>query len=124
MREKRRFPRYDVSSLSQFSAKTAQGSIGEILVNLSEGGCGFWAPAEDFRSTQGQQVKLEMRVEGVSKESLNLEGSVAYVIPYPYEGQLGFMYGIKFSEESCSRVQGLVEYLKDLFDGGKIQIAN
>ncbi|MGA0164025.1 MAG: PilZ domain-containing protein [Bdellovibrionota bacterium] len=123
MREKRRFPRYDVSNLSQFSAKTKQGPIGETLVNVSEGGCGFWAPAEDFRSSQGQQVEIELNAKGVIPEPLLLHGAVAYVIPYPYEGQLGFMYGIKFYDESCQKVLGLIEYLKELHNDGKARMA-
>jgi len=97
--EKRLHPRYESTDVPELKLYTVNGPIGEKLMTLSIGGCGFWAPMGDFRFEMGDRVRLTGQVEGCGDPLPEIRGEILYVHPHPIEGQIGRFYGIRFIAE-------------------------
>lgn len=123
MRDRRKFARYDVTSYPQLKAGTTNGPLGEKLMTISIGGCGFWAPAEDTRWRIGERVNVKMFCEGISSEPFEVVGEVLYVQPHPWEAQIGRFYGIKFDEKYQELMAQILDQLDHLYAAGKIKMA-
>lgn len=121
MKEKRRFVRYDVSHFPALKAGIKNGPIGERLMTISEGGCGFWAPSEDFNLRLGEKVHIHLYMGEFSHETRILQGEVLYILPHPMESQIGRLYGIRFREEEIGQIHDLITYLEDQLQQGKIK---
>lgn len=123
MKDKRRFPRYDVSEYPEIKASTASGPMGERLMTISAGGAGFWAPSEDFNFKLGQKVAVTFQIEGVDRADIELRGEVLYIAPHPFESQIGRLYGIKFEAEAQGMVRERIDQLHLLYEEGRIKMA-
>lgn len=91
-------------------------------MTVSIGGCGFWAPVDDFKYKLGERVEVQFQVDGIQDEALKLRGEVLYILPHPYEAQIGRFYGVKFSEESQDLVKDSIGQLELIYQEGKKKI--
>lgn len=123
MRERRQFARYDVSRYPQIRAGTLNAPIGERLMTISIGGCGFWAPAEDCKFAAGEKVRVHLQCEGLHDDVIEVKGEVLYVLPHPFEAQIGRFYGIRFQEEVQELIAEMIDRLESEYQAGKIQMA-
>ncbi|TVQ78409.1 MAG: PilZ domain-containing protein [Bradymonadales bacterium] len=99
MEPRRKYPRYEAKELPELQLRTLAGPIGEKLLNVSRGGCGFWAPFEDFQLRVGQGLRLQLKLDSKGSE-FEIRGELLYVHPCPMESQIGRLYGIRFEAES------------------------
>jgi hypothetical protein len=123
MRERRKFYRYDVSGYPRLKAGTFNGPIGERLMTVSIGGCGFWSPADACNFVVGERVKIALHCEGFSSSPLEVRGEVLYILPHPFEAEIGRFYGIRFFEEYQKVAADLMDELDNEFRAGKISMA-
>ena len=123
MRERRKFSRYDVSRYPRLKGGTFNGPIGERLMTMSIGGCGFWSPADACNFAVGEKVKIALHCEGANFSPIEVRGEVLYILPHPYESQIGRFYGIRFLEEYQDLAAELMEELDNEFLAGKISMA-
>lgn len=123
MKEKRIHARYDVSQFPEMRASTLNGPIGERLMTISVGGCGFWAPAEDFNLTLGTRISLTIEIVMDHPKQLELKGELLYILPHPLDSQIGRFYGVRFREEDQAQVEEAIEQLEALYQEGRIQMA-
>ncbi len=121
MRERRKFARYDVSRYPQLNGGTFNGPIGERLMTMSIGGCGFWSPSESCNFTVGEKVRIRLHCEGL--DPIEVRGEVLYILPHPFESQIGRFYGIRFAEEFVDEIAAMMDQLEVEYRAGKIQMA-
>lgn len=119
VRNRRRHERYDVSFLDELSGQTEFGPNGERLVTFSMGGCGFCAPDGDFRFNLLDKVICTFQLEGMN-QMIRVRGEILYVFPFPFQGQVGKFYGIRFLKQDESKVKPITDRLKVLAKDGKV----
>lgn len=123
MKENRRHQRFDVSGFPELKAGTKNGPIGERLLTISQGGCGFWAPHEDFRLRIGEKVEIHLYMGELSPDTRVVRGEILYILPHPIDSHIGRSYGVRFREEDLSLVSEIMLYLDGHLDGGRIKIS-
>lgn len=123
MRERRQWPRYDISDNKHLEGKTENGPLGEQLMTLSQAGCGFWAPLEDCHLKPGERVEVNIWGKQFKKPNIALQGEVLYVVPYPLDSQIGKFYGVRFYEQEVADLKELIDQLATSYQRGKISMA-
>jgi len=93
--ERRKFKRYDVSSIAQVTARAAGAEGVENLLALSQGGCGVWVPAEVCQYQPEDSLDLEICWGPDESQKGSFRGVVLYLSSRPLEGELGFIYGVR-----------------------------
>ncbi len=123
MRERRKFARYDVSRYPQLKGGTHNAPIGERMMTMSIGGCGFWAPADTCHLTVGEKVKLFLHCEGYKSDPVEMPAEVLYILPQPFESQVGKFYGLRFLDEYQEEIVRMMEQLDLEFQAGRLGMA-
>lgn len=118
-KSRRRHERYDVSFLDELSGQTEFGPNGERLVTFSMGGCGFCAPEGDFRFNLLDKLICTFNLDG-HNQMIRVRGEVLYIFPFPFNGQLGKFYGIRFLNGDENKVKPITDRLKVLAKEGKV----
>jgi len=123
MRERRKFARYDVSNYSRLKGGTQNAPIGERLMTMSVGGCGFWIPVDECNRSVGETVTLYLVFEGIQPDPVQFKAEILYVFPQPFAAQLGKFYGVKFQDEDQEEIIRIMELLDSEFQAGRLAMA-
>jgi hypothetical protein len=121
MRERRTYPRYDVSTHPDLVGRTNKSPVGEKLMTLSLSGCGFSSLLDDFRFKVGDIVEVELK--WINDEWVKVQGAILYSNPFPYDGQIGRYYGVRFLGEYENIVRPMVDILEAQHIDGKVSKA-
>jgi len=123
MRERRQFARYDVSRYSSLKGGTHNAPIGERMMTMSIGGCGFWAPGDNCNLSVGEKANLYLHCDGDRRAPTQMQAEVLYILPQAFEGQAGKFYGLRFLSEHQDEVIRLMERLDLEFQAGRLTMA-
>ena len=121
MRERRKHKRYDVSQHPDLLGMTNRSPSGERLLTMSLAGCGFASLIDDFRFKVGDVIECQFRMgEG---EWIKVQGAVLYTNPYPFNGEIGRFYGVRFLGDYEPSIRIIIEALEALNVQGKLALA-
>ena len=122
MRDRRVHQRYDVSRLVELKGQTSAALIGEKLLTMSIGGCGFCASAESFKYKVG--TRLVCKIWGHDKNTaVEIDGQILYITPHAMDGKVGKFYGVSFLPGQDEKISPVLDYLEILHQQGKVSSA-
>lgn len=123
MNEKRQFPRYKVSGLSEIRGQIDRRHEGSHVVTFGEGGCGFYemnqaSPLEPIR-----RVFCTFEMKNILPGAVEVQGTLVYAKPLDLNGRRVIFYGVEFLESHRAAIIPIVKKLEALKGEGKIESA-
>jgi hypothetical protein len=123
MRERRRFPRYDVANLTTLTGQLQQDRKESNLVIMGAGGCGFFSSPTEEMLKDKSEVHCTFSCPPVLPAPVMVKGTVAYSQLVTMEKTKQVYYGIEFFPDEAARVAPLIKYLEDLAATGHIKVS-
>jgi hypothetical protein len=91
-----------------------------VLVNIGEGGAGFYSTICHQRLKVGNRVFSQFRFEGVTTEPVDIQGRIAHITPVDLNGKVVTFYGVEFLTAHQSRIAPIIEALRSYAGAGKV----
>lgn len=123
MKERRRFPRYDVAKMENLRGELAKGRARTRLVLFGAGGCGFFSSPSEEKIADGTEVDCTFYCAEVLREPIILKARIAYSQLVTINKVKEIYYGLEFNAEQSSRIQPIIKFLDQQASAGKIKVS-
>ncbi len=115
----RKHTRFRVADCRELVA-TIDPQFEAVLVNVGEGGAGFYSTVCYQRLKVGNRVFSQFRLEGVTADPIDIQGRVAHITPVDLNGKVVTFYGVEFLTAHQTRIAPIIEALRSYAGSGKV----
>jgi len=127
--ERRKFPRYDISHVSDLVGNTKVEIIQKTtirfdlaLISMSIGGCGFYGPNhQDCPLKLGDRLTLEFAFKDKRCAPVEVRGDIVSITPRVHQGRLDRFYAIRFIESQRKSMNEILHEIDHLVQLGKAE---
>ena len=123
MRERRRFPRYDVATLTTLTGELGTNRNKTKFVIMGAGGCGFFScPSEEMLKDKSD-VTCTFSCASVLSAPISVKGTIAYSQMVTFDKTKHIYYGVEFYPDQADQVAPIIKFLEGLASAGKIKVS-
>jgi len=129
VKERRKFPRYDISHIGDLVGNTKIEIIQRqtvrfdlALISMSIGGFGFYGPnRKDCSLKLGDRLTFEFAFKDKRCEPVEVKGDIVSITPRVHKGRIDRFYAIRFVESQRKMMNSILHEIDLLAQQGKAE---